>query len=311
MRRLNLLMLALFCIAACSPTKTRRNLPPRIKLHRLLAMPVHPFTKVVKKSSLRIPGGVEEIYRFHDRDGTVLTAALFRPVPSPPRAPLILALTGHHSSWKAILGRIPAVFGENFGKPLLAGGAMVLAPEIRAIAPANKEDHQALKYILKGSSLMAHRVWDLIRMKAFFLHRFPNQRPVGVVGWSAGALAGAFLAALDNRIDFLYCSCYFGSFADSIVKRRLTTDNYVPAILKFGELVDIYRLIAPRPLYIEVATRDREFPLPIAQKAYISLRRTYQKLGAVKKLRWKAYPGSHRFYGHELLKWLKSIKALP
>ena len=114
-----------------------------------------------------------------------------------------------------------------------------------------------------------------------------------------------YLSALNRDIKVVYTSCYFNRFLYSILARRQTTDNYLPGLLKFGDMSDIANLIAPRPLFLEQADSDPEFPLEHAKIAFRELQKTYQKDRAAEKLAMAVGEGKHLFFGKELIPWFK------
>lgn len=225
--------------------------------------------------------------------------------------PAILCIHGHHSNKEEIVGINNSNYNTQFGYTLVKQGYLVLAPDIYESADFKREDFIALAYITEGRSLTSRRVSDLWRsinyLKEFKIDgkQIVDKNRIGIVGWSMGAGLSLYLSALNPDIKVIYSSCYFNSFEHSILGRRQTTDNYIPGILQFGDMSDVASLISPRPLFLEQAANDPEFPLEYAKLAFSDLQEIYKKDGASDKLAMGVGEGKHRFYAIELIPWFK------
>ena len=112
-----------------------------------------------------------------------------------------------------------------------------------------------------------------------------------------------YLAAVDDRVKVAAISGYFGTYKDTFMRRRQSTDNYIPGILNFGEMADVACLIAPRPLLIEGGDKDPEFPVVALKDGIARLEICYESYQ--ERLKWNVFPGGHRFYGNTFVEWFR------
>ncbi|MCJ7545946.1 MAG: dienelactone hydrolase family protein [Deltaproteobacteria bacterium] len=220
------------------------------------------------------------------------------------KMPIVLALPGHHSSKEEIIGKKPSRFGVNYGQQLANAGFCVFAPDIPFSNNMQVEDHVALNLIMAGSSLTGMRV-SYLRDLIDYLSSlsFIDTERLGCVGWSMGGALSMYLAAVDTRVKVVAISSYFGTYRNTFMRRRQTTDNYIPGILNFGEMADVACLIAPRPLWIEGREKDSEFPKEAFMQGVKALKNCYK--GHEERLTWQLLPGGHSFGGKGIEDWFK------
>jgi len=232
-------------------------------------------------------------------------AYLLIPHEAKEKMPAILALPGHHTSKEEVVGNKPSRFGVNYGQQLVKAGFCVLAPDIPFSDNMQVEDHVALNLIMAGSSITGMRVSYLKDLIGYLSSlSFIDPQRLGCMGWSMGGALTMYLAALDKRIKVVAISNYFGTYRDTFMKRRQTTDNYIPGILNFGEMADVACLIAPRPLFIEGREKDPEFPKEAFMQGVKSLKNCYK--GHEECLTWQLLPGGHSFGGKGIIEdWFK------
>lgn len=220
------------------------------------------------------------------------------------RIAAILALPGHHTTKEEVIGERPSHFGVDYGQKLVKAGFCVLAPDIPFSEDMRVEDHVALKLIMAGSSLTGLRV-SYLRALIDYLASLPFIDPerLGCVGWSMGGALAMYLSAVDTRVKVVAISSYFGTYRDTFMKMRQSTDNYIPGILKFGEMADVVCLVAPRPLWLEHGKEDPEFPQEAFMKGIEVLKKCYK--GHEECLTWQLITKGHRFQGKALEEWFK------
>ena len=218
--------------------------------------------------------------------------------------PAILCLHGHHTSIEDVVGLRRSPFGVNFGIRLAKRGFVVFAPEIPYSKDMATEDLLSLNLIMAGGTLTGLRI-SFLRALLDYLSSLPfvDSERIGCVGWSMGGGLTLYLATIDKRIKVAAISGYFGTFKDTFMRRRQSTDNYIPGILQVGEMHDIACLIAPRPLWVEGGENDPEFPKETFLKAVRELELCYK--GHEDRLHWHLIPGGHRFGGEGLEEWFE------
>lgn len=237
--------------------------------------------------------------------GRSLKTAAYLLIPEAKGAfPTVLCLHGHHSTKEEVVGLKSSRFGVDFGLKLARMGFVILAPDIPYSKDLRKEDFFSLKLIMAGGSLTGLRLSLLQAMLDYISQQpFVDPERIGCAGWSMGGGLCLYLSAIDRRVKATAISCYFGTFKDTFMKRRQSTDNYIPGILQVGEMHDIACLIAPRPLWIEGVENDPEFPKESFLKAVGELQRCYK--GHEDRLHWHLIPGGHRFGGDGIDRWFE------
>ena len=131
---------------------------------------------------------------------------------------------------------------------------------------------------------------------------------IGVMGNSGGGTISLFSAALLPRISFAMPSCYFCTFADSIMSIKHCTDNYVPGLLTHAEMPDVMGLFAPKPVVVVAGKDDPIFPIRGVRKAFRHLKNIYRAAGAADRCHLSVGPGGHQFYAD--VAWPKMLREI-
>lgn len=275
----------------------RRELRKTLKLER------EKFAEVAILGEKDMGSYAKRRLRFHWR-GLFFEAFLLIPHETKGKMAAILALPGHHTSKEEVIGEKPSRFGVDYGLRLVKAGFCVLAPEIPFLKNINVEDHIGLNLIMAGTSLAGMRVSYLDALLDYLSSLpFIDTERFGCIGWSAGGGLAMYLSAVEERVKVVAISCYFGTYRDSFMKVRSSTDNYIPGILNFGDMADVACLIAPRPLWLELGENDPEFPREAFMQGMEVLKKCYQR--HEERLTWQLIPGGHRFEGKEIEKWFR------
>lgn len=232
--------------------------------------------------------------------------------PAKPR-PVVLALHGHGPGKVTPVGLQPATAepgdGErDYAVQAVRQGYIALAPDLRGMGELRRpEDIEAgarsscrtlqMHALFSGSCLIGQRVFDISRLIDWLLTR-DDVDPARIVatGNSGGGTATLFAAACDTRIAAAVPSCYFCTFADSILAMWHCECNYIPGMLTLGEMWNVAGLIAPRPLLILAGAQDPIFPVAGVEHAYQRLEEIYRVAGASANLQKFVGPGGHRYY---------------
>ncbi|MCX8183674.1 MAG: alpha/beta hydrolase family protein [Crenarchaeota archaeon] len=163
--------------------------------------------------------------------------------------------------------------------------------------------------LMMGTTAMGRRVWDAMRVIDYaFTRKDIDHSRIGMMGISGGGATTLFTAALDERVRVVVISGYLNTFRNSILAVDHCIDNYVPGMLRYGEMHDIAALIAPRPLLVENGSKDPIFPIEATKYAYEQVRRAYALLNAEDRLDADFFEGRHEISGRKayefMVKWL-------
>jgi hypothetical protein len=157
--------------------------------------------------------------------------------------------------------------------------------------------------------MAAMRVWQSVRMLDYLTGRGDvDAERIGAMGISGGGLASSFFAAYDKRVKACVVSGFLCTFKESIMSIYHCVDNFLPGILNYGEMADLFGLIAPRPLIIEAGLEDDIFPIEGVKSSYARLESLYGRLNAGERIGIDIFSGGHQISGAKaydfLEKWL-------
>lgn len=155
-----------------------------------------------------------------------------------------------------------------------------------------------------GYHMLALQLWDAMRTVDYLQARPEvDAQRIGCLGVSFGGTMSTYLAALDDRIQVAMIGCYLSSIGDALERGNFCGSQYMPGLLKYGEVSDVASLIAPRPLLVGVGERDECFKLSDALRAYKRVARAYKVADASGKLAIDCFPGGHEFNGGKVFEW--------
>ncbi len=245
--------------------------------------------------------------------------------------PVVLAYHGHGYGVKDIVGlwengdeRLePDGYHADFAVELCRRGMAVAAPEIacfgerqtdfsglnagkvRMPTPTTCENSAAWAAML-GLSILGMRIRDSLRLTDYLqsISEVDGAR-IGAMGISGGGMMTFFHAAVDARIKSSVVSGYFCGFRESILGVQHCPCNYVPGMLKLGDISDLAGLIAPRRLLIQAGTRDCIFPIDSVKRQYENARRAYQVWGQEANLEIDVFEGRHRIGGNRAYRFMQ------
>ena len=258
---------------------------------------------------------VRETRRILVEPGVPLPFYLLRPKGLHRAAPLVLTPHGHnHPHIYVGISHGPDEAasmkeGErDIAVQAVREGHIVIAPTARGFGETRTEEDrnanavsscrtQLMHDLLVGRTPIGDRVWDISRLIDWALdHEEIDPRRIAITGNSGGGTVSLHAAACETRITDAVPSCYFNTFAGSIGAMKHCDCNYVPGILRLGEMYDVAGLIAPRP-FLAVAGRDDPiFPIEHVRFAFEKLRRVYEAAGAPGNCELYVGEGGHRYY---------------
>ncbi len=187
-------------------------------------------------------------------------------------------------------------------------GYIVIAPTARAFGETRtakdiRSDKmhscrdQLVHDLLLGRTPIGERVWDTSRLIDWALAHLPiDPDRIAITGNSGGGTISLFASACDPRIALSMPGCYFCTFVGSIGTIRHCECNYVPGMLRLGEMYDVAGLIAPRPFCAIAGRHDDIFPIDQVHAAFDRLKAVYAVAGAEDNCELAVGEGGHRFY---------------
>ena len=252
--------------------------------------------------------------------GLVMPVWLLTPAGTAKNAPGAVALCGHGYGVRQIVGvtkrgtlkrtRYIDDYQRHFAVELAKRGCVVAAPEPVAFGEARLQkdlwkpfyasscdtvSHRLLPYGLTTAGVRVFQAIACLR----WLQTLPDvdAERVGVMGISGGGLAALYAAVCETAFARAVVSGYVCTFRDSILSRWHCPDNFIPGVLRLGEMGDFAAAVAPRPLLIESGERDPLFPINGAKESHERARRVYEMMDAADALTVDVFDGKHRVSG--------------
>ncbi len=294
------------------------HIPPRAGR---LPLRVHPLWK--QEHAL---GSIEKI-AFTAEPGADILAYVCLPKKAKPPYDFFVCLQGHSTGMHVSIARqredetrpLKTDGDRDFALGCMRRGVAALCIEQRSFGlrrervqkmKANHGCHDAtMQALLLGRTLIGERVFDVDRGIDYLAARGDvNMKTLGVMGNSGGGTISLFSAALLPRIRLAMPSCYFCTFADSIMSIYHCADNYVPGILLWAEMADVMGLFAPKPVVIVAGKVDPIFPIAGVKKAFGQLKKIYSAAGAGRHCHLVVGHAGHRFYARPA--WEKMLPEL-
>ena len=234
------------------------------------------------------------------------------------KTPAVVAVHGHGYGKDDIVGILedgtqkagPDGYQKDFALEIVRRGLLVIAPEVLGFGERREEKEKkqaanlnsckdaSLFALEMGRTMIGLRVWDVMRCVDYLGTRLEvDSRRIGIMGISGGGMVSLFSAALEGRITAAVVSGYLNTFQDSILAIDHCLCNYMPGILRYGEMYDVASLIAPRPLLIESSTRDEYFPFKASVYSFGQVQKAYRVAGAEANLEKDFFRGRHQISG--------------
>ena len=187
-------------------------------------------------------------------------------------------------------------------------GYIAIAPTTRAFGETRTETakrdnrtnscrEELVHSMLVGRTPIGERVWDMSRLIDWAIANLPvDAERIAITGNSGGGTVSLFAAACETRIAVAVPSCYFCTFEGSIGTIHHCDCNYVPGLMRLGEMYDVAGLIAPRPFCAIAGRDDGIFPIAHVELAYERLKAIYAVAGVPERCELFIGEGGHRYY---------------
>ncbi|MFE5324335.1 alpha/beta hydrolase family protein [Paenibacillus sp. NPDC056579] len=268
---------------------------------------------------------VRELIQLETAPHLTMPCYVLKPKKLKAPAAAVIACPGHGYGSKELVGLLPDGSTRS-GEPgiykdypieLVRRGCIVVVPEMlglgsrRTANDAGKEAKEtscfrlATNLLMIGRTLAGYRVHEMMCCVDYLQER-PEAAAdrIGCMGFSGGGLVMGLTAAVDERIRAAVISGYTNTYRDSLLAKPHCSDNYIPELLSYADMPDLFGLIAPRPLFIETGLEDAGFPVAGAMKAIKRLRTVYGVLGCDSRLEQDIHPGKHEVSGRASFDWL-------
>ncbi|RRJ30093.1 alpha/beta hydrolase family protein [Halocatena pleomorpha] len=267
-----------------------------------------------RQGTITHDGYERQRWQVQTEPGVRVPFCLLVPDDEEPPYPVVLTIHGHCEEGKALT--VGAVDDErveiaeerrDFARQAVRRGYAALAPDMRAFGELagpepEPEGYRSCTRLQKtaqlfGRTLAGERTWDVLRLiECIESEPTLDGDRIAITGHSGGAAVSLFAAAVDDRLAPAVLNAYFCTFADSIVAIDHCDCNYVPGLLRLGEMWDIAGAIAPRPVTVVTGDGDPIFPVNGTRRAFSRLQEIYRNVGVENACGLSVGSGAHRYY---------------
>lgn len=117
---------------------------------------------------------------------------------------------------------------------------------------------------------------------------------IGCLGNSYGGRTTMWLTIFDERIKACIPAGCMNTFRERSLKLSSCAIQYLPGLLRYGDVPEVFSLIAPRPMQLHVGAQDGLIT-PADRDAMVqTVRRAYALLRAEENLDYAVHSGGHR-----------------
>jgi len=302
-------------------TTLRQWLPRRRAILRQLTEAVGGFPEkkcalnpTVTRKTDRGDYTVEALY-FHSRPNWPVSAALYLPKEFEGPLPAIMVVHGHAFTQKA------APVYQKVAVQYVRNGYAVLAVDFVGGGDRLAQKHESRYFFTAGMTVQAVMVWDNMRAVDYLISR-PEIDPkrIGVTGSSGGGNQTAYTTIFDERIA---ASAPVNAVTMFDEHMAVGCDYYcpcevIPGMWRIAEYSDLIATVAPRPLLLVSAMKDRLFPIKGVREVYYRAREVYRAFDAAGSIDVAEDYGPHSYSSASraaVLQWfdkhLKGVEPRP
>lgn len=215
---------------------------------------------------------IRQKIRFQAEANESITAYLLLPKNRSGKTPAIYCHHQHDGNWELGKSEVVGLIGhpdQAYAKELAEQGFITFAPDAigfeerqNSIGGGTGSYFELAKRIVNGQNLLAKTLFD-IRAGIDYLISRPevDADRIGFIGHSYGGRMALVAPVYDQRIKASVSNCGCVNYKDSIEKEiGIQIEFCVPEILKYGDVEDFTRLVAPCSLLV-LATREDKFSL--------------------------------------------------
>lgn len=116
---------------------------------------------------------------------------------------------------------------------------------------------------------------------------------LGCIGNSYGGRTTMWLSILDSRIKACVAAGCMNTFRERSLKLSSCGIQYLPGILRYGDVPELFSLIAARPMQLQVGEHDPLITPKDRDRMEATVRRAYRLLGAESNFDYVLHPEGH------------------
>lgn len=233
-------------------------------------------------------------------------------LPTHPNGKSLLVLHGHQERLGAPGAFRPPKGGDS-ALELANRGFVTVVPVFREFGERHEElpisrrdpcDVDFYRHLLYGETSLMYQLNDAIRTVDYLLTRKEvDPDHVGVTGLSYGGRTAMYLAALDDRLKGCVSSGAMNLFKERLAIGSSCGGQFLPGLLSYGDTTEMFGLIAPRPLLLQLGTNDGSSPEIYAAEIDKGLRAIYHAYGCGDRYATDVFHSGHVYRIDTAVRW--------
>jgi len=116
---------------------------------------------------------------------------------------------------------------------------------------------------------------------------------IGCVGNSYGGRTTMWITVFEERIKACIPAGCMNTFRERSLKLSSCGIQYLPGLLRYGDVPEVFALIAPRPMQLHAGDEDGLIPDDVRAQIESVVTNAYRQLDASDNLDLARHPGGH------------------
>ena len=290
----------------------RGDLPPRVPMNPKVV------ERVQEKDHVR-----ERVY-FYSLEGVRVSSYMLIPndLKKGEKRPGLLCLHGHTPDGKESIVGLSESYRENpyrgYALDMVRAGFVTIAPDWWGWGEREEPDLNMsgrdkcnVKFMaaaMYGIPLLSLMICDGEAALDYLISRPEvDSERVGCLGNSFGGRMTMYMAVFDKRIKACApCGCV-NLFRERSSKLSSCGAQFFPGLLRYGDVGEIFSLIAPRPCLHIIGTQDELLFEEDVAEIREKVQTAYDMLEASENVEFFTHDGGHYFRGDVAAKWFHKV----
>ena len=248
-------------------------------------------------------------------DATEVSAAagyLLVPKSRRKKYPALIASPGHYQFGKDTVAGLPCAGselranpGSDYGRAAVEAGYVVFVPDwwgwgdkcahLEAVGPVRDR----CNVIQMAASMYGFSVLYLHMLEAGAIIDYlesldiVDSSRIGIIGNSYGGRTAMWIGAFNGKIKCVVSAGAMNLFSERAASLSSCAIQYFPGILQYGDVGEIYSLIAPRPLQLQAGYEDVLIVSANRDKIAEIVKKAYQAVDKADNLNIEFFHGGH------------------
>jgi len=285
----------------------RGDLPPRVPMQSEV------IERVQEKDHIR-----EHIY-FYSTEGVCVSSYMLIPLDlkESERRPGLLCLHGHTQDGKETIVGLsnPDSPYRSYALDMVRAGFVTLTPDwwgwgerAESVGNRDKCNVKFMAAAMYGIPLLSLMIQDGQTALDYFMSRPEvDSERIGCLGNSFGGRMTMYMTVFDQRIKACAPSGCANLFRERSSKLSSCGAQFFPGLLKYGDVGEIFSLIAPRPCLHIIGRSDGLLFEDDVEEIRSKVQRAYDMLDASENVEFFIHDGGHYFRGDIAARWFHKV----